>query len=119
MTTNHPPQSFRPDAHTGGPRTAHSGRGQLVSAAHLVFDRLWDGSFKYRGRRRLRAVNRTAAYEWLAEQLGITRDECHFSRMNAGTLQRAISIARDATPQRIEDWRRTRDQAAELRGGRA
>lgn len=37
-------------------------------------------------------LSRTAAYQWLAEQLGISVDECHFGWFEADTCQRAKTL---------------------------
>lgn len=89
-----PPTEIKSDLHA------------LRDSAHKVFDRLWDGSFKYRrddGLRR-RAVSRRMAYAWLAEQLGIPGEDCHFSRMNQTLLRRSIGLCRGTTPRDIGYW---------------
>ena len=55
---------------------------QARMRAHAAFDRLWKSG-------RLR---REAAYLWLAERLGIPRDECHLGRFDAAQCARVIEL---------------------------
>lgn len=58
--------------------------------AHAAFDPLWrknyanwdESYFKDRG----------TAYKWLAEQLGITRDECHIGMFDVDMCQRVEAV---------------------------
>lgn len=60
----------------------------LRKRAHAVFDPRWRGG-QPRGRSRRRA------YTWLAEQLGMTRGECHIGMMQADDLRRVIALCED------------------------
>lgn len=53
----------------------------LRSEAHRLFDKLWDSS-----------KERDQEYEWLAGELGIPKQDCHFRMMGVQTLRRAIDI---------------------------
>ena len=70
-----------------GPLTVKNERGDLIASAHIVFDRLWKNE-------RRRGSARATAYTWLAEQLGIRSEECHFTLMDAATLRKAIGLCR-------------------------
>lgn len=54
---------------------------------HRMFDRLW-----FRKRHRDKDA-RTRAYQWLAEQMGLSRSECHIGKFDLDqclTAQRAV-----------------------------
>jgi hypothetical protein len=53
--------------------------------AHAAFDPLWRKKF---GWTETRFPNRGAAYKWLAEQLSLTRDECHIGMFDVEMCQR-------------------------------
>lgn len=55
---------------------------QARIAAHGSFDQLWEGGHMSRG----------AAYQWLADQLGIAKSECHMVYFDADTCNRVRSI---------------------------
>jgi hypothetical protein len=55
---------------------------QAKVLAHAAFDPVWG---KDRTRRR-------AAYSWLAEKLGIPREECHIGMFDVPTCQRVIEV---------------------------
>jgi hypothetical protein len=52
------------------------------AAAHSVFDPLWK-----KGK-----MSRRDAYSWLAKELGITMDECHFGMFDLETCNKAIKL---------------------------
>lgn len=53
---------------------------------HAAFDVLWkDGYFKSRNR----------AYKWLAEELGIPQNACHFSLFSKGECEKVIEVCND------------------------
>lgn len=52
--------------------------------AHAAFDPLW----------RSGRMKRTAAYQWLAEQLGIEFADCHIARFDATTCAAVIEAVR-------------------------
>lgn len=101
------------------PTEITSERHALRDSAHKVFDRLWDGSFKYHkhsGEKR-RAVSRDLAYRWLAHQLGVDANHCHFSTLGQERLIRAIRLCRKTTPHTIACWARTQRAAEALTQG--
>lgn len=53
-------------------------------AAHAAFDPIWQSGRK----------GRTAAYLWLAEQLGVPRTDCHISLFDKATCTRVIAICK-------------------------
>jgi hypothetical protein len=52
--------------------------------AHKSFDRVW----------RSGEMSRTAAYRWLARQLGMDKDECHIGMMTVDDCRRVIEACR-------------------------
>lgn len=56
-------------------------------AAHGAFDLLW----------RARGWKRNAAYRWLADQLGIDREQCHIGMFNVATCARVVAVCEQAT----------------------
>lgn len=61
---------------------ADSATRRLRKLAHHVFDKLWkDGE-----------MTRSDAYTWLAERLGIQRDQCHIGLFDAAQCQRVIDV---------------------------
>jgi hypothetical protein len=65
-------------------RMADSSIRNLRKAAHFHFDRIWQQGF----------LERNEAYAWLAEQLGVEREKCHFGFLRAKHLVEAISICK-------------------------
>lgn len=67
-------------------------RGPLVSQevhqarkrAHAAFDPIW---------REKKLMARSDAYGWLAEQMGMTRKECHIGLMNDEQADRVVTIS--------------------------
>ena len=54
--------------------------------AHAAFDPLWLG----KGKR----MSRPDAYQWLAQQLGISRDETHIGLFDAATCGRVVEAVK-------------------------
>lgn len=78
------------DAYVGCHKGTNKPLGRLANAelreakkeAHAAFDPLWqDGAMK-----------RTAAYIWLAEQLGIERQACHVGMFDVAECRRVVEI---------------------------
>jgi len=63
--------------------------------AHAAFDALWTGG----------AMSRFAAYGWLSNQLGLTRDECHIGFFDEPTCKRVVAVC--AAWQRDRAWKPT------------
>ena len=57
----------------------------LKVTAHRVFDPLWQSS----------GMTRTQAYRWLAYELQIPQNECHFGLFDKETINRAIKLCLD------------------------
>lgn len=74
----------------GTPAGAETRRARL--SAHAAFDPLWQK------RQRLSEISKTKArnrgYQWLADQLGIRRADCHIAMMDAATAWRVVEICR-------------------------
>lgn len=58
------------------------------SAAHAAFDPLWQA----KGRR----LTRSAAYAWLARELGIKPADCHIGMFDVATCNRVVAICQKA-----------------------
>lgn len=76
-------------------------------AAHAVFDRLWMGEHPPMGRRE--------AYAWMAEKMGLTKDEAHIGRFDATACQRLRDLVREHFPTLGQTFRS--DIEAELASG--
>lgn len=68
-----------------GPETRRA-RGE----ARAAFDPLWRAKQRRAGLPKSRA--RDLGYKWLAEQLGMTRAECHIAMMSAADARRVVEI---------------------------
>jgi hypothetical protein len=53
---------------------------------HQTFDGLWRGTGSF--------MQRGEAYAWLAGQLGLTIEDCHFSKFSMEQCQRAVNLVR-------------------------
>lgn len=66
-------------------------------AAHDAFDPLWkSGPFKHR---------RNAAYAWLAEQMGLPKEETHIGMFDVAQCKQVIQICRERSNQHGKDPR--------------
>jgi len=63
-------------------RLADAALRRLKMAAHASFDPLWKG----------RQMSRSQAYRWLAEQLGISCDECHIGMFDEAMCRRVVEV---------------------------
>lgn len=78
------------DAYVGCHKGSYRPLGRLADAflrvekskAHAAFDPLWKS----------RKMTRGAAYKWLAEQLSISKDECHIGMFSAVMCRRVVEI---------------------------
>src|ERR1043165_2750784 len=69
-------------------RLANAELRQANIAAHAAFDRLWKqttptGTF-----------DRSAAYQWLADQLGVPRSECHIGMFDVEQCRLVVAICK-------------------------
>ena len=71
---------------TGKPRGVPAIKGVRAwrILAHTVFDMIWDD---------LRLRGRTEAYQWLAAQLKLPKDECHIGRFNVSQCAYTVAYA--------------------------
>lgn len=67
-------------------RLANTELRQAKIAAHSVFDPLWQ---RVNGHRRM---TRNAAYGWLADQLGVSRSECHIGMMDVDRCRLVVAL---------------------------
>lgn len=72
----------RPMGHAANRRTADARR-----RAHTMFDELWQ-----RGPYARFAEGRSKAYKWLASEMSIRPDDCHFGLMNLPQCEWAIEL---------------------------
>jgi hypothetical protein len=79
-------------------RPANAATRKARIEGHDVFDRIWKHApLEARGVRNPEKVQRAArreCYAYLASQLGITEDECHFALFDLGTARLALRIMR-------------------------
>jgi hypothetical protein len=70
----------------------------LRKEAKELFNARWDRQqIKYgHGERRAEQKDRTAAYTWLAAQLGIPKSSCHFGWFDETTCIYAIAILKES-----------------------
>lgn len=61
-------------------------------AAHAAFDPLWQAKMRRDKVSKKRA--RGAGYAWLAQQLGIPREECHIGMMDAALCRRVVDVCK-------------------------
>lgn len=55
-------------------------------AAHAAFDPIWKSGQKKRG----------SAYAWLADQLGIEKNDCHIGMMDVEMCSRVVSVCMES-----------------------
>jgi len=75
-------------------RLANAKLRRLKIEAHKEFDPLW--SAKMRRTKCSKSEARSAAYAWLAKQLGISGPECHIGLFDESQCERVIEICRNA-----------------------
>lgn len=63
-------------------RLANAELRRMRKLAHDAFDPIWFGG----------AETRVGAYDWLAEELKIPREDCHISRFDVALCRRAIQV---------------------------
>jgi len=61
-------------------------------AAHEAFDPIW-----MEGRKKTRGQRRTAAYQWLAKEMGLHPGQCHMRFMDFDQCQRVIALCAPLT----------------------
>lgn len=64
------------------------------AAAHAVFDPMWQKRMRLSDLSKAQARGR--GYKWLAEQLGVSRKECHIGMMDAATARRVVEVCKAA-----------------------
>lgn len=76
---------------------------------HAILDPLWRNAWTlYRGgeinRKAIQVAARRRCYEWLAVQLGISRDECHTAMFDFRLCEAAIQAMRGVGYHEIREW---------------
>jgi hypothetical protein len=69
---------------------------RLKIEAHDLFDPLWRAAIRLRGWSQAHA--RGKAYSWLAQKMGIPREECHIGMFNEERVKLAISVLKKREP---------------------
>lgn len=69
-------------------RLANAELRRAKQQAHAAFDPIWKSKDKKRGE----------AYEWLAGELGISKDNCHIGMFDVETCKRVIEICANRNP---------------------
>ena len=75
-------------------RLANAELRQAKQDAHVAFDRLW------RATTPAGSFDRKGAYLWLAQHLGIERNDCHIGYFDVEQCQRVVEVCRAAVPDR-------------------
>lgn len=71
---------------------------------HDAFDRIWKSALTHRGQKRARWM----CYAWLADQLGIHRDDCHFKRFDIEMCGMAVKVCEGVSLDDIWRWAKGR-----------
>lgn len=76
---------------TGEPlgRLADAALRKAKQSAHAAFDPLWQS----------KKMRRSAAYKWLAEQLGLTQDQTHIGLFDQAQCMRVIEVCKERREQ--------------------
>ena len=64
----------------------------MKSKAHYYFDPLWKN--KVFSRKKSLSHNRTRAYQWLAEQLGLPESKCHIGLFDVDMCRKVIQVCK-------------------------
>lgn len=97
-------------------RLANAYLRQAKMAAHRAFDPLWKdlrGAYpdlKYATAKH-RGIARSRAYQWLAEALGIPREDCHIGMFDVALCEATVRVIteRGPTAAAIRGWWKERD----------
>lgn len=73
-------------------RLANAELRKAKSDAHAAFDPLWKKKQAQTGGGKGRARN--AGYDWLADQLGIPREDCHIGMMDVDLCKRVVEVCK-------------------------
>jgi ssDNA-binding Zn-finger/Zn-ribbon topoisomerase 1 len=83
--------------------------------AHLALDRLWQtaetmypNASDAKSIKRLQRLARVRSYEWLADQLGLTSEECHIGRFDMATCDAVAAICMNENQDTIRAWAKDR-----------
>lgn len=107
------------DARVGCHKSTMTPKGSLAKAelrrlredCHRLFDPYWRAAAKLRGWDKKAA--RTAAYEWLANQLQIDRVECHIAMFREDRAREAVCILQQLeTERKLRQLRRAQGETA-------
>ena len=88
------------DAYVGVHKSSNQPLGRVANKelrkwkkdAHALFDPLWRLKQRREGLSKKKA--RDAAYTWLAEQLGIEKDDCHIGMFDVDMCKRVVDVCR-------------------------
>jgi hypothetical protein len=93
----------QPGARRRRPSTPGSPLRAARDNGHRVFDVIWKRGY----------MSRAEAYRWLAREMGMPADDCHFGMMTAAECKRAEGLAQAFVEARYaETAKRRRDRVA-------
>lgn len=101
--------SANPDGTPKGEALTKAHRVARINA-HAEFDRIWKSaidSYKGKGNRTQKEITRMArnrCYTWLADKLGMTKDDCHMSLMSEEDCYRVVEACRGVEYPEIRTW---------------
>lgn len=92
--------------------------------AHACFDPLWRQAPRMypapptnrprqraKAHRHIQKAARTRTYAWLAEQLGVEKEQCHIGMFSVEQCDRAVELCRTMTPEKVRAWAKSRETA--------
>ena len=86
------------------------------SYVHRIFDPMWKTATDHypadANKKRVRRLARTRCYEFLAHEMGMTKDECHVGMFDVDQCRQAYAILKKVDYPHIRNWAKARRQAA-------
>lgn len=105
------PGTENPLGRPAGPETRKA-RGHV----HALLDPIWRNSpALYPADAKaynIRRVARTRCYEWLADRMGLTAEECHTGMFTIDQCRQAYRLLKNITYAEIRDWAKARREKA-------
>lgn len=91
---------------------------------HLALDPIWETAWEHRAylgaprgaRRGIQKRARERVYAYLADRLGITREECHAAMFDAARCEAALAVLDGLTYGTVREWARAQEAAARAAG---
>lgn len=92
--------------------------------AHACFDPLWvqaprmypapqtnTPKQRRKAHKRIRQAARTRAYAWLAERLGLEKEQCHIGMFSVEQCDQVVAVCKTMTPEKVRAWAKSRETA--------